>query len=122
MAKHNGANARIKREYFTYLKEAQRRDEASIDAVAKALARFEEANGHKDFKTFHRAQAVAFKHKLDHVTTANIQSASHFVNTNGKYLGRQAFDTTTNKIYFALGALTTSSWRPTDGSADLTVS
>lgn len=65
MAKHNAANARIKREYFTYLKEAQRRDEGSIDAVAKALARFEEANGHKDFKTFHRAQAVAFKHKLD---------------------------------------------------------
>ncbi len=50
MAKHNAANARIKREYFTYLKEAQRRDEGSIDAVAKALARFEEANGHKDFK------------------------------------------------------------------------
>ena len=39
MAKHNAANARIKREYFTYLKEAQRRDEGSIDAVAKALAR-----------------------------------------------------------------------------------
>jgi integrase len=65
MAKHNAANARIKREYFIYLKEAQRRDEGSIDAVAKALARFEEANGHKDFKTFHRAQAVAFKQKLD---------------------------------------------------------
>jgi integrase len=65
MPKHNAANARIKREYFTYLKEAQRRDETSIDATAKALARFEEANGHKDFKTFHRAQAVAFKNKLD---------------------------------------------------------
>jgi site-specific recombinase XerD len=65
MAKHSAANARIKREYFTYLKEAQRRDEGSIDAVAKALARFEDANGHKDFKTFHRAQAVAFKQKLD---------------------------------------------------------
>jgi integrase len=65
MAKHNAANARVKREYFMYLKEAQRRDEGSVDAVAKALARFEEANGHKDFKTFHRAQAVAFKQKLD---------------------------------------------------------
>ena len=65
MAKHNGANARIKHEYFAYLKEAQRRDEASIDAVAKALSRFEEVNGHKDFKNFHRAQAVAFKRKLD---------------------------------------------------------
>ncbi len=65
MAKHNAANAWIKREYFFWLKQAQRRDEASIDAVAKALARFEEANGHKDFKAFHRAQAVAFKQRLD---------------------------------------------------------
>lgn len=65
MSKHNALNARIKREYFIYLKEAQRRDETSIDVVAKALARFEEVNGHKDFKSFHRAQAVAFKKKLD---------------------------------------------------------
>jgi integrase len=65
MAKHNAANARIKREYFQYLKEAKRRNEASIDAVAKALDRFETANGHKDFKSFHREQAVAFKRKLD---------------------------------------------------------
>lgn len=70
MAKHNGANARVKREYFAYLKEAQRRDEASIDAVAKALARFEDANGHKDFKSFHREQAVAFKRKLDDAVAA----------------------------------------------------
>ena len=68
MAKHNAANARMKRDYFIYLKEAQGRNEASIDAVAKALARFEEANGNKDFKTFHRAQAVAFKSKLDKQT------------------------------------------------------
>lgn len=65
MPKTNGQNARIKREYFHYLKEARRRDEASIDAVAKALARFEQATGHKDFRKFHRAQAVAFKRRLD---------------------------------------------------------
>lgn len=65
MAKHNAANTRIKREYFDYLKEAMRRDEASIDAVAKALARFEAANNHKDFKRFHREQAKAFKAKLN---------------------------------------------------------
>lgn len=68
MAKHNASNVRIKREYFIYLKEAQRRDEGSVDAVAKALSRFEEANSHKDFKTFHRSQAVAFKQKLDKQT------------------------------------------------------
>lgn len=65
MAKHNAANARIKREYYHYLKEANRRSDASIDAVAKALDRFEQANGHKDFSKFHREQAVAFKRKLD---------------------------------------------------------
>lgn len=65
MAKHNAQNTRIKREYFDYLKEAMRRDEASIDQVAKALMRFEEATGHKDFKKFHREQAKAFKRRLD---------------------------------------------------------
>lgn len=65
MAKHNAANTRIKREYFAYLREAQRRNESSVVAVSKALARFEEANGRKDFKSFHREQAVAFKRKLD---------------------------------------------------------
>ena len=65
MPRHNAANTRIKRDYFDYLKEAMRRDEASIDQVAKALARFEEATGHKDFKRFHREQAKAFKRKLD---------------------------------------------------------
>ncbi len=68
MTKHNAANERIKREYFQYLREAKRRDESSIDPVAKALSRFEEANGHKDFKSFHREQAVAFKRKLDSET------------------------------------------------------
>lgn len=70
MAKHNGANARIKREYFFYLKEAKRRDEASIDAAAKAIADFEVSNGHKDFKYFHRKQAMAFKRKLNEKTNA----------------------------------------------------
>lgn len=65
MAKHNATNVRIKREYFQYLKEAMRRDESSIDAVAKALSRFEEAIGHRDFRKFHREQAIAFKRKLD---------------------------------------------------------
>lgn len=65
MAKHNAQNIRIKREYFHFLKEARRRDEKSIDPIAKALVRFEEATGHKDFKKFHREQAVAFKKRLD---------------------------------------------------------
>jgi integrase/recombinase XerD len=41
MAKHNAANERAKRKYLVYLKEAMRMSEASIDAVATALAQFE---------------------------------------------------------------------------------
>lgn len=65
MPKANAQNTRIKREYFHYLKEARRRDDVSIDPIAKALDRFEEATGHKDFRRFHREQAVAFKRRLD---------------------------------------------------------
>lgn len=64
MTKHNPKNERIKREYLTYLREAKRQCEASVDAVAAALARFEGYTRHRDFKTFHHKQAVAFKHHL----------------------------------------------------------
>jgi integrase len=70
MAKHNAANERIKREYFAFLKEAKGRDEATIDRLAKSLARFEETTGHKDFRRFHREQAVAFKRRLADVVSA----------------------------------------------------
>ena len=49
MTKHHPANERIKHDYFRYLREAKGRDVATIEGVAKALARFEAATGHKDF-------------------------------------------------------------------------
>ncbi|CAN5475081.1 hypothetical protein BH11PSE7_BH11PSE7_00120 [soil metagenome] len=64
MTKHNPANERIKRQYFTYLKEAKRYSEATVDAVAKALARFEVDTKYRDFKKFHSDLAVAFKRHL----------------------------------------------------------
>ena len=64
MTNHSAANERIKRDYFAYLKEALGRDEATIDGVAKSLARFEESTKAREFKRFHRAQAVAFKATL----------------------------------------------------------
>jgi integrase len=62
--KINAANERIKYEYFSYLKEANQLGTQSIDAVAKALDRFETYTGRTDFKRFRREQAVAFKTKL----------------------------------------------------------
>jgi integrase len=72
MRKHNAVNERIKREYFTFLKEAKRQSEASVDAVAAALARFEAHTRCRDYKNFHHQQAVAFKQWLSnqrHQTT-----------------------------------------------------
>lgn len=64
MTTHNPKNERIKRQYLAYLREAKRQSEASVDAAAAALARFEAHTRYRDFKTFHHQQAVAFKHHL----------------------------------------------------------
>lgn len=64
MKTHNPENERIKRRYFAYLKEAKRQSEQTVDAVAKALARFEDYTKHRDFKAFNFNQAVAFKNHL----------------------------------------------------------
>jgi len=53
MKNHNPANERIKRKYFTFLKEAKRYDEQTVDTVAKALNRFEVFTRYRDFKAFH---------------------------------------------------------------------
>jgi integrase/recombinase XerD len=64
MTKRSAANERIKSRYLVFLKDAKGRDESSIDAVAKAIARFEEHSKHRDFKAFHFEQARAFKNHL----------------------------------------------------------
>jgi integrase len=64
MKNHNPANERIKRKYFTFLKEAKRHSEPTVDAAAKALNRFEVDTRYRDFKAFHFEQAVAFKRHL----------------------------------------------------------
>jgi integrase len=64
MTTHNANNERIKRQYFAYLKEAKRHSEPTVDAVAKALDRFENDTKYRDFKAFHFEQAIAFKRRL----------------------------------------------------------
>src|SRR5437870_955966 len=64
MTMHNPSNERIKRQYLTYLREAKRHNESTVDAVAEALARFEANTRFRDFKAFHFEQAVAFKSRL----------------------------------------------------------
>lgn len=64
MTKYNANNERIKRKYLIFLKQAKGQNEASIDTVAKAIARFEYCNKYKDFKAFHFEQAIHFKKHL----------------------------------------------------------
>lgn len=64
MTSYNAANERMKRQYFAYLAEAQGHSEPTIDAVAKAIARFEAYTKWRDFKRFHIEQAKGFKHSL----------------------------------------------------------
>lgn len=64
MSEYNAENERVKRKYFTFLKEAMRQNEQTIDGVAKALSRFESFTKYKSFKAFHYQQAVAFKNHL----------------------------------------------------------
>lgn len=64
MKAHNPDNERIKRRYLSYLNDAKRQSEQTLDAVAKSLARFEEYTRLKDFKAFNFNQAIAFKNHL----------------------------------------------------------
>lgn len=64
MTKPSAANERIKRDHVRCLREARGRDAATVDAVAKSLARFEVSTRHREFRRLHREQAVAFKTEL----------------------------------------------------------
>lgn len=64
MSKHNPKNERIKHKYFDHLKEASGKSEATVDAVAKALDRFEADTKYLDFNRFHPNKAKAFKRRL----------------------------------------------------------
>jgi integrase len=64
MSKLNPKNERIKRHFLRYQKNALGKSEATLDAMRKALSRFEDYTGRRDFKTFRRQQAIGFKERL----------------------------------------------------------
>ena len=70
MTKHNVENERIKRAYYAHLKAARGLNEASIDAAAKAIHRFEVSTGFRSFKKFHIEQAIAFRRRLDEAVSS----------------------------------------------------
>jgi hypothetical protein len=64
MSHLNPQNERIKRDYLRHQRNALGKSETTLDAMRKALARFEYYTCHRDFKTFRREQAIGFKERL----------------------------------------------------------
>ena len=83
---YNARNERIKREYFSFLREADQKAESSIDNIRMAITRFEEYNRFKDFAAFHHEQAIAFKKHLAnskaHRTDTPLSKATMVSTTN----------------------------------------
>lgn len=88
MTKYHPDNERMKRKYYIFLKEAKRQDDASVDAVAKAISRFEEYTKWKDFRAFHFEQAIAFKGSL----------AKHRNEKTGKPLSKATMNSTLRNL------------------------
>jgi integrase len=64
MKNYNPKNERIKRDYFRFQSEAGRKSDKTLDQIRKSLSRFEEYTKYKDFSTFNKEQAIAFKKYL----------------------------------------------------------
>lgn len=66
---YNPTNERVKRRYYQYVLEAEGKAPSTLDSIRKAILRFEEYTKSKEFKTFNREQAIAFKKHLAQLTT-----------------------------------------------------
>lgn len=88
MAKYHPINERIKRRYFTYLQEAERYSEQSIDSTAAALSRYEAYTKYRDFKAFHYQSAIAFKKHL----------AEQYNQRTGEKLSKRTLHTTLTNL------------------------
>jgi integrase/recombinase XerD len=61
MAQFNPENERIKTAYFTFEKEANGKNEKTIENIRKAIIRYEEYTNYDSFKTFSKKRALEFK-------------------------------------------------------------
>jgi integrase len=66
----NPKNERIKKEYFRFQKHACGKADGTIDAIRKAITRYESYTCFKDFTTFKKEQAIGFKKHLAKTPTA----------------------------------------------------
>lgn len=67
----NVRNEKVKHRYYDYLKEAQGFSQKSIDAIQKAIYRYEEFSKNEDFANFNSEKAKEFKKWLENKKNAN---------------------------------------------------
>lgn len=65
MQKFNVENEKAKHKYYEFLKESQGYSELTINAIKKAIYRYEEFSGFEDFSKFNQKRAVEFKKWLE---------------------------------------------------------
>ena len=88
MIKYNPKNERIKREYFEWVKEANRKSDSTIDNIRKAIDRYEIHTKYEDFKTFNRHKAISFKKYLSQMKSKQ----------NGKILSNATISSTLRNL------------------------
>jgi site-specific recombinase XerD len=91
MTKRNAENERIKRRYLVYLKDAKGRDNASVDAAASAIERFEEYVKRRDVRSFHIEQARGFKAHLMAATNGRTDKPLSASTVHATLAGLKAF-------------------------------
>ncbi len=64
MTKYNAKNEKLKKKYYSYLKEAKQLSPSTITSVAKAIHRFEEYSNFDDLARFSKDKVVCFKKVL----------------------------------------------------------
>ncbi|MCQ1059973.1 site-specific integrase [Photobacterium sp. ZSDE20] len=98
MKNNSTNNARIIYEYTTYLKDAKRQDDSTIDGALKSINRYEECTGYIDFKKFRAKHAIAFKKHLmgkksavtgDNLSKATVLTATRHLKAFFQYLVTQ---------------------------------
>lgn len=62
--KYNPRNERIKRQYFSYIKDATGKSDSTIDGIRKSISFYEEHIAFRDFGALHPEQIIAFKKRL----------------------------------------------------------
>jgi integrase/recombinase XerD len=98
MTKCNPDNERIKRAYFEYQKEANKKSPSTIDNIRKAISRYELYTKYIGFESFNKHKAIAFKKAFtqakssteeDYLSKATILSTVRHLQDFFKWLSRE---------------------------------